>query len=407
MYVISPLLVVALAALAGAGIMAYVSRRRFLSLTTAPSLSITFGAGLGAAAGALGALLVMMPLGFCTFEAERQTLDFVFGIGLIMAGMALTLSLTNWIAPRLLLRQPVLPAADTQPGAFRSNRLAVVFLLPTLFILALFLYYPMFDTFRLSTELARLGAPRSVFICLDNFTRLVSDAGYIRSLTVSFSIAFATIVLAISLSLLIATMAYQPIKGARIYRTLLVWPYALSPVITGIIFRLLFNPTAGVLNYFTNSLFGFRVPWLLDPAIAPWTIILASVWNIMGFNILFYIAGLQNVPSDLQEAAAIDGANVFQRFFRITFPLLSPITFFLVVTNTTYAFFDTFGMIDFLTTGGPSGATTTLMYRVYELGVVNRDLGKAAAQSLVLFMIVIGVTIIQFRTSRNRVSYGA
>lgn len=285
--------------------------------------------------------------------------------------------------------------------------LAATFLSPTLFILLVFIYYPMLDTFSLSTQLARLGAPRTRFICLDNFVRLFGDPDYLYSLSVSFFIAIMVIVLAISLSLFIATMAYLPIKGARIYRTLLIWPYALSPVIAGSIFRLLFNPQAGVINYVLNSTFGFTVPWLLDPNIAPWTIILTSVWNIMGFNILFYIAGLQNVPKDLIEAAAIDGANAVQRFFRITFPLLSPITFFLVVTNTTYAFFDTFGVIDFLTAGGPLNSTSTLMYEVFVVGVQSRDLGKAAAQSLVLFLIVIGITVIQFRASRRTVTYGA
>jgi sn-glycerol 3-phosphate transport system permease protein len=236
---------------------------------------------------------------------------------------------------------------------------------------------------------------------------LFTDSDYWYSVGLSFFLAFAIIFFSLSLSLLIATMAYQPIKGARIYRTLLIWPYALSPVIAGIIFQLMFNNTAGILNYMLESTFGFKVQWLLNPNIAPWTIVATSVWNIMGFNILFYIAGLQNVPNDLLEAAAIDGANVFQRFFRVTFPMLAPITFFLVVTNTTYAFFDTFGLIDFLTGGGPVNSTSTLMYEVFVVGVENRNLGAAAAQSLILFLIVIGVTIIQFRASEERITYGA
>lgn len=400
MYVISPFVIVAVATVVGAAIVAYWFQVK-------QSITLIIGAATGAAAGALGALLVMIPLNFCTFETERQSLDVIFGVALIILGMAVTLGLANWLVPRLIKGQRLLALAETTQGTFTSNWLAVIFLFPTLAILALFLYYPMLDTFRLSTLLSRLGAPRSVFVCLDNFTRLVGDPAYTSSMVISFGIALAIIVIGLALSLLIATMAYQPITGARIYRTLLIWPYALSPVIAGIIFRLLFNPTAGVLNHITNSLIGVKIPWLLDPNIAPWTVILASIWNVMGFNILFYIAGLQNVPGDLQEAASIDGANVLQRFFRITFPLLSPITFFLIVTNTTYAFFDTFGMIDFLTEGGPVNSTTTLMYNVYELGIVNRDLGKAAAQSLVLFFIVIAVTVIQFRTGRNRVTYGA
>ncbi len=402
MFVISPPLVVFIVALIGAAVLAF----RYQSHSRPPVL----GALLGAGAGIAGTLVMMVPLNFCTFEQERTTLDIFLGVILIGVGVGLSMAVLHSLARRVISGYSLLASGETQAGAFKGPRAgitALILLLPTLVILAVFLYYPMFDTFSLSTQLARLGAPRSRFICLDNFTRLIMDAGYIQTVVISFGMAIAIVVLALSLSLLIATMAYQPIRGASIYRTLLVWPYALSPVIAGIIFQLLFNPTAGVINHILNTLFGIRVPWLLDPTIAPWTVILASTWNIMGFCILFYIAGLQNVPKDLQEAASIDGANVIQRFFRITFPLLSPITFFLVVTTTTYAFFDTFGLIDFLTGGGPVNSTSTMMYEVYVVGVQARDLGKAASQSLVLFLVVIGVTIFQFRASRGRVSYGA
>ncbi len=145
--------------------------------------------------------------------------------------------------------------------------------------------------------------------------------------------------------------------------------------------------------------------WLNDPAAAPWAVIIASVWKLIGYNILFYLAGLQNVPKDLLEAAAIDGANAWQRFVSIVIPLLSPITFFLVITSMTYAFFESFGTIDYLTGGGPVGATTTMMYQIYEVGIVNNDLGKAAAQSIILFVMVIGLTVLQFRTTGERVNY--
>ena len=398
MYVVSPVVVIAISTLIGAGIMAFMFQQTKLSVNT--------GAVLGAGAGLFGSVIMMLALDFCTFESERGTLDLVLGTILIAVSMGLVISGVNWAAQRLLRGQS-LTSSDTQMGAFKGKFSAFLFLFPTLFILLVFLYYPMFETFRLSTLLTRLGAPRTRFECLNNFTRLVDNEAYIDSFLVSIWITAAIIIIGLALSLLIATMAYQPITGARIYRTLLIWPYALSPVIAGIIFQLLFNPIAGVINHILEGLFGFTVPWLLDPDVAPWTVILASVWNIMGFNILFYIAGLQNVPTDLQEAAAIDGANAVQRFFRITFPLLSPITFFLIVTNTTYAFFNTFGLIDFLTAGGPVNSTSTLMYEVYELGIQNRDLGKAAAQSLILFILVIGITLIQFRTSRDTVTYGA
>ena len=168
---------------------------------------------------------------------------------------------------------------------------------------------------------------------------------------------------------------------------------------------MVFNEASGVMNHLIRAGGGTPVQWLQDSTIAPWTIIAASVWKSMGFNILFYIAGLQNVSKDLTEAAAIDGANAFQRFRRVIIPMLSPITFFLVVTNISYAFFDTYGTIDFLTRGGPADATSTMIYRVVDDGINQRDLGAAAAQSLILFMIVIVITLIQFRTSGRRVNY--
>lgn len=401
MYTIAPPIVLALAIGIGAVLLALHFRQR--------GRSVVLGAGLGAVAGGAGTLFFMLPLDFCTFEVERTPLDLLLGIASIAIGLIVGMVALNALALRVIQGRGLI-SDETQPGAYKgrvAGITALLLLLPTLTILAVFLYYPMFDTFRLSTLLARLGAPRSRFICLDNFTRLVNDASYLNSVTISFALAVGIVVLALSAALLIASMAYQPIRGGGIYRTLLVWPYALSPVIAGIMFQLLFNNTAGVLNHLIDSVFGFKVPWLLDPNIAPWTVILASTWNIMGFCILFYIAGLQNVPRDLQEAAAIDGANSWQRFFRITFPLLSPITFFLVVTTTTYAFFDTFGLIDFLTGGGPVNSTSTMMYEVFVVGVQSRDLGKAASQSLVLFLVVIGVTLVQFRASRGRVTYGA
>ena len=218
----------------------------------------------------------------------------------------------------------------------------------------LFLYYPSLETLRLSTMLSRLGARREVFVCVDNFTRLVDDPAYVDTFIRTMYISFFIVVLSMGLSLLIATMAYLPLRGASIYRVLLVWPYAMSPAVAGIIFLLMFNPSGGMVNYLFGKWFGIKLGWLNDPKVAPWTVILASVWKSMGFNILFYIAGLQNVPKDLIEAGAIDGAGVLRRFWHIVWPMLSPITFFLIVTNLTYAFFETYATIDYLTPGGGS-----------------------------------------------------
>jgi sn-glycerol 3-phosphate transport system permease protein len=394
----TPFLLILISAVLGAGFLAYTMRQYHIGIRLSA----------GALAGVVGMLFFMFPLNFCTFEPERKTADFILGIILIAVGMALSLFATRYLLGLFANRDDSPIESDYPPGAFRSNFLVPLILLaPTLIILALFLYYPAIDTFRLSTLLTRLGISRTAFVCVDNFTRLVSDSNYLDSLGVTVFMSIAIVVLGQSLGLLIATMAYQPVKGAKIYRALLIWPYSISPVVAGMIFLLLFNPTGGIINHFLFNVVGTRIPWLNDPLFAPWTVILASVWKSLGFNILFYIAGLQNVPNDLKEAAAIDGANAFQRFFRIVVPMLSPISFFLMITNTTYAIFDTFGTIDYLTGGGPLKSTTTLMYNVYQVGIQNNDLGKAAAQSIILFVMVIGLTLIQFRTAGRQVNYGA
>lgn len=393
----TPLLIFVIAAALGAV---------YLALTLPPRYRL-ISAGLGAVAGGTGSLLFMAPLNYCTFEAERTPADAIFGVILVGAGMLLLIVPARYIATRLMHRTPLL---ETQavPGAFHMNPLVPLALLaPTLIILAVFIYYPSLDTFRLSTLLARLGTQRTAFVCVDNFTRLVRDNIYLDSFVLTLVLSFAIVAIGLALGLLVATMAYQPIKGAKIYRALLIWPYAISPVVAGIIFLLLFNPTGGIINYFLRNMIDVTIPWLNNPAYAPWVVIIASVWKSMGFNVLFYIAGLQNVPEDLKEAASIDGANALQRFFRIVVPLLSPITLFLIITNTTYAFFDTFGTIDYLTSGGPLRSTSTLMYNVYQVGIQNNDLGKGAAQSIIVFVMVIGLTVLQFRTAGRQVTYGA
>ncbi|MBN2302830.1 MAG: sugar ABC transporter permease [Anaerolineae bacterium] len=347
-------------------------------------------------------------------------------------------------------------------GVYKASPLIpVLLLLPTIIILTFFLYYPLIDTFRLSTLLVKLGAPRTVFRCVTNFTDFFEPGGfdytalalvlglviaflayqplkeaggselravfiYVSAIVIAFMllnriiepdyrevlfntffIASAIVILGLIFGLAIAYLAYQPVRGAFIYRTLLIWPYAISPAIAGIIFFVMFDPVSGVINHIIELLGGEGLDWIRDPWMARAAIIITSVWKTLGYNILFYIAGLQTVPGDLLEAAEIDGANAWQRFRNIIVPALSPITFFLIVTNLTYAFFNIFGTIDFLTKGGPAGATSVSIYEIVELGIRHKDLGRAAAQSIVLFLMVIGVTVFQFRTSGRRVTYGA
>jgi sn-glycerol 3-phosphate transport system permease protein len=389
-----PLTIIVIAALVGALFMFFSIKRTSIALL------------VGAGAGVVGSLLFMAPLGFCTFEPQRTGLDVALGIILVITGMVLLLLPARWLLRRMQSRQSLV-TEELRPGTFSGWLTPVLLLAPTLAILVLFLYYPAVDTFRLSTQLALLGGKRSPFICVDNFTSLV-DPDYFKSVLITLGMSAAIVVIGLVLALLIASMAYQPVKGARIYRTLLIWPYAVSPVVAGLIFSLLFNPSGGLINEVLGKLFGINIPWLNDPAYAPWAVIIASVWKSIGFNILFYIAGLQNVPKDLLESGSIDGANALQRFYHVTLPLLSPITFFLVVTNITYAFFETVGTLVNMTGGaGPLDSTNTLMWRIYQLGVQHNDLGKSAAQAIVLFLMVIGITFLQFRTTGERVTYGA
>jgi len=394
------LLISLFSALAGAVLMA----QTFAQLGYQP----LNGGLLGALGGAFGAQIFSLPLNYCAFEPEQRAADVILGLILVAVGVALVILPLRWFVGRWARRhEGALVAGQHSQGVFKGRLTPFLLLAPTLTILVLFLYYPFFDTFRLSTLLVGRGAvARNRFLCLQNFTDLLYDPQYHQSVVVTFIIAFAIVFVGLAVALLIATLAYQPIKGANVYRTLLIWPYAVSPVVAGVIFQLMFDPAAGVINYFTNSLFGFKLDWLTNGTLATIAVILTSVWKTIGFNILFYIAGLQNVPKDLQEAAAVDGANVVQRFFRITWPLLTPITFFLVITNLTYAFFEIFGTIDYLTAGGPLNATDVMIYRVYELQSQTIGLGRAAAESLVLFLVVIGLTMIQFSNER-RVNYGA
>lgn len=395
----TPLLITLFAAVVGAVITLFIARRAGYG----PLLGIL----LGAPAGALGAQIFMLPLNYCTFEPERTPVDAATGIFLVLLGVAIAIVPLRWVLVNWRLRRSgAFTGGQTSMGIFQGTFTPYLLLSPTLLILALFLYYPFLDTFRLSTLLAGRG-PRSRFVCVDNFTDLLTDNSYHFSILVTVIIAVAIVVLGMSLSLLIATLAYQPIRGASIYRTLLIWPYAISPVVAGVIFGLMFDPASGVINYFLDNLFGVKPPWLRDGNLAIMAVILTSIWKTMGFNILFYIAGLQNIPKDLLEAAGVDGANVVQRFLRITVPLLSPITFFLIVTNLTYAFFEIFGTIDYLTAGGPLNATSTMIYRVYEQQNETLGLGRAAAESLILFLLVVGITLVQFRTQDRRVNYGA
>ena len=250
---------------------------------------------------------------------------------------------------------------------FKSRLTAWLLLTPSLLILILFLYYPAIQSFVLSLYRSNLILGTRRFIGLDNFVRLVSGPlapMYRQVVAQSLLFSLAVVVFGLAISLAFAMLANQPVRGARIYRLLLIWPFALSPAVAGTVFSFLFNPEVGAVNQVLDAAFGIKPRWLDTPLLAFGLVVAASVWKNIGYNVVFYLAALQNVPGELTEAAEIDGANAWQRFWAITFPLLSPMTFFLVFTNLTYSFFQTFGLIDILTAGGAGGAGAARQCRV-------------------------------------------
>jgi sn-glycerol 3-phosphate transport system permease protein len=242
------------------------------------------------------------------------------------------------------------------------------------------------------------------FVGLENFRHLFADENYLESFRVTAIFSVLVAGLGLSFSLLLAVFADRAMRAASLYKTLLIWPYAVAPVVAAILWLFLFNPTLGVVAFWIRALGGSWDP-LLDGTDALTLIVIAATWKQVSYNFLFFLAGLQSIPKSLIEAAAIDGAGPWRRFRTIVFPLLSPTTFFLLVVNIVYAFFDTFAIVDAATGGGPGQATTILVYKVYNDGFKALDLGGSAAQSVILMAIVITLTFVQFRYIERKVQY--
>jgi sn-glycerol 3-phosphate transport system permease protein len=287
---------------------------------------------------------------------------------------------------------------------FRQRGLPYLLVAPQLLITLVFFIWPAGQALLQSTRREDPFGLASEFVGLANFTALLNDPYYLYSLRVTAIFCLSVAVLSLSTALLLAVMADRVLRGAGVYKTLLIWPYAVAPAVAAALWVFLFNPTVGVIAY---ALRGLGIGWnyLLDGGQAMLLVVLAAAWKQISYNFLFFLAGLQSIPRSLIEAAAIDGAGPAKRFWTIVFPLLSPTTFFLLVVNIVYAFFDTFGIIDAITAGGPIQATNTLVYKVYRDGVLNLDLGGSAAQSVLLMLIVMALTVIQFRFVERRVHY--
>ena len=277
-------------------------------------------------------------------------------------------------------------------------------LLPQLFITLVFFYWPASQAVWQSFLLQDAFGTSTDFVWFENYQVLLSKPEYYKALmnTVLFSVFVGFF--SLSIALLLAVMADRQIRGSQVYTTLLIWPYAVAPAIAGVLWMFMFNPSLGMVARGLQSI-GYDWNPLLNGNQAMTLVIMAAVWKQISYNFLFFLAGLQSVPKSVIEAATIDGARPWRRFWTIVFPLLSPTTFFLLVVNVVYVFFDTFGIIDTVTGGGPSGATETLVYKVYADGKGGSDLGGSAAQSVILLVLVIALTAIQFRYIERKVNY--
>ncbi|AOF84931.1 binding--dependent transport system inner membrane component family protein [Hydrogenophaga sp. RAC07] len=287
---------------------------------------------------------------------------------------------------------------------FKSSWLPWALIAPQMTIVLVFFFWPAAqalyqslltqDPFGLSTE----------FVGLENFRRLWADDTYLASFTTTAVFSLLVAVIGLSIALLLAVYADRVLKGSGVYKTLLIWPYAVAPVVAGVLWLFMFASPMGVVAYYLRAV-GIEWNHLLDADHAMTLIVAAAVWKQISYNFLFFLAGLQSIPKSLIEAAAIDGAGPWRRFWSIVFPLLSPTTFFLLVINIVYAFFDTFGIVDATTQGGPGKDTAILVYKVYYDGFKALDMGGSAAQSVVLMVVVITLTVIQFRFVEKKVQY--
>ena len=287
---------------------------------------------------------------------------------------------------------------------FRSAWLPYALVAPQIAITIVFFFWPAVQAGWYSFQLQDAFGERTQFVGMANFAALFNDSNYLQSFKVTALFSVLVAGSGIVISLLLAAMADRVIRGALFYRTLLIWPYAVASAVAGVLWLFLFAPSIGIITFALRSL-GIHWDWVLQGDQAMLLVVIAATWKQISYNFLFFVAGLQSIPKSLIEAAAIDGAGPGRRFWTIVFPLLSPTAFFLLVVNIVYAFFDTFGVIDATTQGGPAGATQILVYKVYYDGVKAADLGGSSAQSVILMAIVIALTVVQFRYVERRVQY--
>ena len=287
---------------------------------------------------------------------------------------------------------------------FRSAWLPWALIAPQMAVVLVFFFWPAGQALYQSVLLQDAFGTSTEFVGLQNFKQLFADETYLASFKTTAVFSLLVAGSGLSIALLLAVCANRVIHGAMAYKTLLIWPYAVAPVIAGVLWAFMFASPMGVISFTLTSM-GYNWNHLLQSGDAMTLIVIAAVWKQISYNFLFFLAGLQSIPKSLIEAAAIDGASPARRFWTIVFPLLSPTTFFLLVINVIYAFFDTFAIIDAVTQGGPGKDTAILVYKVYYDGFKALDLGGSAAQSVVLMVIVIALTVFQFKFIERKVNY--
>ena len=292
-----------------------------------------------------------------------------------------------------------------QRTVFKSRWLPYLLVAPQMAVTVLFFFWPALKSLQLSVYRVSPFGDNSTFVGLENFTKLLADPDYYASVINSFIFAGGVTVFAVLAALILAGLVTQKIRGLAVYRTLLLWTYGIAPPVAGIIFLFIFHPSYGIMPYFLSFVTAYDFNWLLKGWVAMTLVIAATAWTHLGYNIAFYIAGLLAIPASVMEAADVDGAGPVRRFTAVVFPLVSPITFYLVVLNMVFAFFESFGVIDAVTKGGPGRATEIMVYKLYKDGFIGLNLGSSGAQSVILMALVILLTVLQFRFAEKKVTY--
>lgn len=287
---------------------------------------------------------------------------------------------------------------------FANKLLPYILIAPQIALAGLWFIWPSVEALYQSFFRSDPLGIRTTFVGLQNYTRLFADPGFLSSVRVTIIFAVTVTVLSLFIGLFLAAMADKPLRGSRVFRTMLLWPYAIAPAVAAVLWRFLVTPRIGIIARFFADI-GFRWDYRLDSTQALALVILVAVWNRLAYNFIFYLAALQSVPKSLVEAASLDGAGSKRTFWSVVFPILSPTTFFLLIMNIVYSLFEGFGIIHAMTQGGPAGATEVLVYRLYVDGMIYHNINRSAAQSVILLVFVVILTAVQFRWVERRVHY--